>query len=73
MHPPTKKQRRLEHAVEELTVDGVPPSYEELGQVLGLSVGAVRSLVIGLCARGRARVLPRQGRTLELIKVRETA
>lgn len=68
MYPPTKQQRKLEKAIAELTVDGISPSYDELAAALGLSVGAVRSLAMGLVKRGRARRLHGQPRSLELIK-----
>jgi len=75
MHPPTKRQRQLEKVLKEMTAanDGVAPSYPELAERMGLSHGAIRSLAIGLCARGRATRVPGKPRTLALIKEGETA
>ena len=68
MLPPTRKQRKLERAVERLTVDGVPPTLGELAKELGVTDGAVRQLIAGLCVRGRARKVWHMPHTLELIK-----
>ena len=68
MRPPTRKQRKLEHVIERLTVDGVPPSYVELAAEMGVTHGSIRALVVGLCERGRVRRVPGKPRTLELVR-----
>lgn len=73
MQPPTKKQRKLEHAIDKLTVDGVRPSYGELAAELKVTTGAIRSLVMGLHKRGRIHWIPRAPRSLEPIKEKASA
>jgi Mn-dependent DtxR family transcriptional regulator len=73
MFPPTAKQRKLEHIIERLTVDGVPPSLTEIAAELGVTYAAARELSNRLCARGRARKQFRMPRTLELIREGKSA
>ena len=54
MHPPTKRQRQLEHAIEKLTVDGVSPSYDELASELGITRSAARAPSSWGCAHADA-------------------
>lgn len=63
----TPRQRDALAALERLTTDGVAPSYEELGDAIGLpNKSGVHRLVTGLEARGYLRRMPHLRRTLEL-------
>ena len=74
MTPPTKRQRQCERAIVKLTVDGVPPTYDELAVELGITRGAARMLAIGLQKRGRISIAPGAARSIELLdKGRMTA
>lgn len=57
----TPKQRELLHHLERLTVDGVPPTYEQLRVAMGYaSKSRIHSLMHSLAERGVLSITPRK-------------
>jgi len=67
MSPPTKRQRQFEIAFTRLVVDGVSPTFQQVGRELGISTTAAHSLARGLIKRGRGRNERHCERSFELI------
>lgn len=67
MIPPTPEQARALDAIRKLTKGGVPPTYRDLGDALGMAVSAVHRLLTGLKERGHVDFKPRQRRSLRII------
>lgn len=64
----THPLRKCLDAIDKLTVDGVPPSYDELAGELGLSSkSGINRLVTELEGRGYVRRQPGVARSLEII------
>lgn len=64
----TPQQKRLLDAIEELTVEGVSPSYEQLMERLGLaSKSGVHRLVQALKERGVLSDIPGRARSLSIV------
>jgi len=64
----TRNMRDCLTAIENMTDDGIPPSYEELQKALGLSSKAgVFRLVRQLEERGCIRRIPGRARSIEII------
>lgn len=64
----TPKQKRCLDAIEKLTKDGVPPSYNELKDYLGLaSKSGVHRLVHALAERGYINLSPDRARTIQIV------
>lgn len=69
----TRKQHRLLMLIDRrLKEQGVPPSYDEMKDELGLkSKSGIHRLIIGLEERGFIRRLPHKARALEVIRMPE--
>jgi len=69
----TRKQHRLLMLIDSrLKEQGVPPSYDEMKDELGLkSKSGIHRLIIGLEERGFIRRLPHKARALEVIRMPE--
>jgi len=67
----TRKQYNLLMLINErLNTQGVPPSFDEMKDALGLkSKSGVHRLIVGLEERGFIRRLPHRARALEIIKM----
>lgn len=64
----TPAQQRCLDAIERLSVDGVPPSFEELRLHLGLgSKAGVHRLVHALADRGYITITPDRKRSIQLV------
>lgn len=64
----TPMQARTLAAVKRLTLDGVPPSYDEIRPDLGLqSNSGVLRLLRGLKERGVVDFIPHRARTVRLV------
>lgn len=66
----TRKQHQLLSFIDNhLNTDGVPPSYDEMKDALGLkSKSGIHRLITGLEERGFIRRLPHKARALEVLK-----
>ena len=66
----TRKQHELLTYIDNhLNNDGVPPSYDEMKDALGLkSKSGIHRLITGLEERGFIRRLPHKARALEVLK-----
>ena len=66
----TRKQHQLLTYIDNhLNIDGVPPSYDEMKDALGLkSKSGIHRLITGLEERGFIRRLPHKARALEVLK-----
>ncbi|CAN0595711.1 unnamed protein product, partial [Laminaria digitata] len=66
----TRKQHQLLSFIDtHLNTDGVPPSYDEMKDALGLkSKSGIHRLITGLEERGFIRRLPHKARALEVLK-----
>ena len=66
----TRKQHELLTYIDNhLNTDGVPPSYDEMKDALGLkSKSGIHRLITGLEERGFIRRLPHKARALEVLK-----
>ena len=66
----TRKQHQLLTYIDNhLKTDGVPPSYDEMKDALGLkSKSGIHRLITGLEERGFIRRLPHKARALEVLK-----
>jgi repressor LexA len=66
----TRKQHQLLTYIDNhLKTDGVPPSYDEMKDALGLkSKSGIHRLITGLEERGFIRRLPHKARALEILK-----
>lgn len=63
----TPPQARALDAIKRLTRDGVPPSYRQLGEELGMaSQSAVHRLIVRLRDRGFVAFEPRKARSLRI-------
>ena len=71
----TRKQKELLLLIRDrLAVDGVPPSFDEMKEALGLkSKSGIHRLITGLEERGFIKRLPHRARALEIIKMPEGA
>jgi len=69
----TRKQKELLLLIRDrLSVDGVPPSFEEMKDSLGLkSKSGIHRLITGLEERGFIKRLPHRARALEIIRLPE--
>ncbi len=69
----TKKQHQLLMLIDErLRDNGVPPSFDEMKDALGLkSKSGIHRLISGLEERGFIRRLPHKARALEILKMPE--
>lgn len=66
--PPTPLMKRCVAAIEDLTVDGVAPSYEELAAALGMKgKGHLSALLTSMRERGLVDWLPRRARTIHVL------
>jgi len=67
----TKKQKALLLLIDErVKADGVPPSYDEMKDALGLaSKSGIHRLITALEERGFIRRLPNKARAIEVLKV----
>ena len=66
----TRKQYELLRFIDgRLRTDGVPPSYDEMKEALGLkSKSGIHRLITGLEERGFIRRLPHRARALEILR-----
>lgn len=64
----TPAMRRCLDAIIELTVDGVPPSFRELGDALGLSISGVHRLVNELQEAGHISYRAGVPRSIEVLE-----
>jgi len=71
----TRKQYNLLMLIKDrLDTEGVPPSFDEMKDALGLkSKSGVHRLIVGLEERGFIRRLPHRARALEIIKMPDNA
>ena len=69
----TRKQKELLLLIRDrLAVDGVPPSFDEMKDALGLkSKSGIHRLITGLEERGFIKRLPHRARALEITKLPE--
>ncbi|MFA5041319.1 MAG: transcriptional repressor LexA [Bdellovibrionales bacterium] len=69
----TRKQKELLLLIRDrLAADGVPPSFEEMKEALGLkSKSGIHRLISGLEERGFIKRLPHRARALEIIRLPE--
>jgi repressor LexA len=69
----TRKQKELLVLIRErLAADGVPPSFDEMKDALGLkSKSGIHRLITGLEERGFIKRLPHRARALEVIRMPE--
>ena len=69
----TRKQKELLLLIRDrLAVDGVPPSFDEMKEALGLkSKSGIHRLITALEERGFIKRLPHRARALEIIKMPE--
>ncbi len=69
----TRKQKEILLLIRDrLASDGVPPSFDEMKEALGLrSKSGIHRLISGLEERGFIRRLPHRARALEIIKLPE--
>ncbi len=69
----TRKQKELLLLIRDrMAADGVPPSFEEMKEALGLkSKSGIHRLITGLEERGFIRRLPHRARALEILRLPE--
>jgi repressor LexA len=69
----TRKQKELLLLIRDrLAEDGVPPSFDEMKEALGLkSKSGIHRLITGLEERGFIKRLPHRARALEIVKLPE--
>lgn len=68
MIPPTPQMAETLVAIRRLTVDGVPPSLDELARELGrVSRGSLHSLLASMRDRGLIRWADRRARSLQIV------
>jgi len=69
----TRKQKELLILIRDrLAADGVPPSFDEMKEALGLkSKSGIHRLIMGLEERGFIKRLPHRARALEIIRMPE--
>lgn len=69
----TRKQRELLLLIHErISADGVPPSFDEMKEALGLkSKSGIHRLITGLEERGFIKRLPHRARALEITRLPE--
>lgn len=64
----TKRQADCLRAIEDLTVDGVSPTYDQIAARIGVTTKSViHRLVVGLERRGHLRRHPHKQQALEVI------
>ncbi|WP_409514754.1 hypothetical protein [Brevundimonas sp.] len=65
----TRLMRDCLRTIDDLTDDGVPPSYEEIRVAMGLpSKSGVHRLIEQLSRRGYVRRIPACARSLEIVR-----
>lgn len=65
----TKLERKVLEVLEDLTIDAVGPSFDEIVKATGVaSRGNVHRIVVSLEQKGRIRRLPYRSRAIEIIK-----
>ncbi|MDR3450421.1 MAG: transcriptional repressor LexA [Alphaproteobacteria bacterium] len=71
----TRKQKELLLLIRDrLAIDGVPPSFDEMKEALGLkSKSGIHRLITGLEERGFIKRLPHRARALEILRMPEGA
>lgn len=68
MTPPTRLQRAVLDSIRRLTVDGVPPSIDELAEDLGCrSRGTIHGLLVRMRERGLIDWTDRSARSLRIL------
>ncbi len=69
----TRKQKELLLLIRDrMAVDGVPPSFDEMKEALGLrSKSGIHRLITGLEERGFIKRLPHRARALEILRLPE--
>src|SRR5271170_6198323 len=69
----TRKQKELLLLIRDrMAVDGVPPSFDEMKEALGLrSKSGIHRLITGLEERGFIKRLPHRARALEILRMPE--
>src|ERR1700761_4407319 len=69
----TRKQKELLFLVKDrLAAEGVPPSFDEMKDALGLkSKSGIHRLITGLEERGFIKRLPHRARALEILRLPE--
>src|SRR6202035_28293 len=69
----TRKQKELLLLIRDrLAADGVPPSFDEMKDALGLrSKSGIHRLITGLEERGFIKRLPHRARALEILRMPE--
>src|SRR6202012_2215339 len=69
----TRKQKELLLLIRDrLASDGVPPSFDEMKEALGLkSKSGIHRLITGLEERGFIKRLPHRARALEILRMPE--
>src|SRR5271170_3728223 len=69
----TKKQKELLLLIRDrLAAEGVPPSFDEMKEALGLrSKSGIHRLITGLEERGFIKRLPHRARALEILRLPE--
>ena len=69
----TRKQKELLILIRDrMNIDGVPPSFDEMKDALGLrSKSGIHRLIIGLEERGFIKRLPHRARALEIMRMPE--
>lgn len=65
----TNRQADCLRAIEDLTVDGVSPTFEQIAERIGVtSKSVIHRLVVGLERRGRLRRHPHRQQALEIVQ-----
>ena len=64
----TPRQRDCLQAIREMTVDGIPPTYDQLSERLGVYKSSVHRLVHGLAERGYISLHPARKQTIQLTR-----
>jgi len=64
----TPRQRECLDVIQRLSLDGVPPSFREIGDALGVSGSGVHRLVHGLAERGAIHFRPDRPRSIEVVR-----
>lgn len=68
MIPPTKAQARVLAAIRDMTRDGVPPSYQELGEVLAKSRSQIHYALARMKDRGLVDFEYGRSRSIRIIE-----
>ena len=67
MTPPPPRMADCLNAIERLTVDGVPPSWSQLGRELNLAQSNIHRLLSDMKDRGLVDWKPRRAHTLRIL------